>query len=422
MVKSPLIIGSDVRQIAPDSLALLKNEELIAINQDELGVQAALTAVYRQNFEQGGRNLLLDHARLNGTALAKAETPRAFDSGSSSMTTCDYDTVPPAQAWSFVPSVHGGVRVQSKDGHSCLSATGPGIVSCDTCTATKKCDWDVSHGYSGESGHQGKANETTAQIKSLVDGRCLKFSAPSRGGKGLYLATCNTDPPLCIVKRCCELMDASLCLFYMMLPFYDATLCLAQFNSVYSENLGDEEWYLADNGQLIASFVRGDGHQIPPMKGVQDPVVGTASLFQGPVPGLGHGPHGHDSVDRCGTLRGAQDMGKTPMCKNTTDDGKLYISLADIESRCAADARCAGFSRDSKDGPPYYRPQSQIKSIVNDPKWTTWTKGPLPPAPPPLPPPPPPIPNDWFDQVDVPFCLVRGKCATNSFHTRKRLN
>ena len=33
MVKSPLLIGSDVRSIANDSLALLKNAELIAVNR-----------------------------------------------------------------------------------------------------------------------------------------------------------------------------------------------------------------------------------------------------------------------------------------------------------------------------------------------------------------------------------------------------
>ena len=33
MVKSPLLIGSDVRSIAVDSLALSKNIELIAFNQ-----------------------------------------------------------------------------------------------------------------------------------------------------------------------------------------------------------------------------------------------------------------------------------------------------------------------------------------------------------------------------------------------------
>ena len=43
--KSPLLIGSDVRSIAQDSLDLLKNKELIAINQDSLGIQAALKAV-----------------------------------------------------------------------------------------------------------------------------------------------------------------------------------------------------------------------------------------------------------------------------------------------------------------------------------------------------------------------------------------
>jgi hypothetical protein len=43
-----------------------------------------------------------------------------------------------------------------------------------------------------------QANETTAQIKAKSDGRCLKFSAPSRGGKGLYMEACNEDPPNCI--------------------------------------------------------------------------------------------------------------------------------------------------------------------------------------------------------------------------------
>ena len=82
---------------------------------------------------------------------------------------------------------------------------------------------------------------------------------------------------------------------------------------------------------------------------------------------------------------GADDMGTTPMCKGTTDDGKLFVTLAEVESRCAADARCAGFSQDTRDGPPYFRPQQKIAAIGKDPKWATWTKGPLPPAPPPAP-------------------------------------
>jgi hypothetical protein len=80
------------------------------------------------------------------------------------------------------------------------------------------------------------------QIKSKVGGKCLKYSAASRGGKGLYMETCHTDPVDCVTKRC-----------------------------FYSESLGDEEWYLADSGQLIASFVRGNGHQIPPAAAAAEP-------------------------------------------------------------------------------------------------------------------------------------------------------
>lgn len=42
VMKSPLIIGTDIRMLSPDSLAILKNERLIAINQDDLGVQGTL--------------------------------------------------------------------------------------------------------------------------------------------------------------------------------------------------------------------------------------------------------------------------------------------------------------------------------------------------------------------------------------------
>lgn len=236
---------------------------------------------------------------------------------------------------------------------------------------------------SGENGNRGRANETTAQIRSkAANGQCLKFSASSRGGKGLYLETCNTDPPNCIVKRC-----------------------------FYSESLGDEEWYLADNGQLIASFVRGNGHQIPPLAttttsfNAADPKV----AYHGPIKGYLGGPE--ESSDRCGKMRGAKDMGSTPMCKNTTDDGKLYVSLAEIQARCTADgSSCAGFSEDTGDPSYgiYFRPLSHVSEISVDHKWQTWSKGPLPPAPAPRPSPSPSpsSPKDWYDAVDIPFCLA----------------
>ena len=38
LAKSPLIMGNDLTNIRHDSLAILKNTEIIAINQDTLGV------------------------------------------------------------------------------------------------------------------------------------------------------------------------------------------------------------------------------------------------------------------------------------------------------------------------------------------------------------------------------------------------
>ncbi len=123
-----------------------------------------------------------------------ARAAEAFATNSSCMTTCDYQEgpAPPAQSWSFEYTT-SGTKIKSKDGKSCLSnlASGgePGLVSCTACKSD--CFWDTESGYSGWNGHKGKANETTAQIKSKVDGKCLKFTAVARGGRGLYMEPCN---------------------------------------------------------------------------------------------------------------------------------------------------------------------------------------------------------------------------------------
>jgi len=41
LVKSPLLIGCDITNISPENLEILTNSELIAVNQDPLGVQGA---------------------------------------------------------------------------------------------------------------------------------------------------------------------------------------------------------------------------------------------------------------------------------------------------------------------------------------------------------------------------------------------
>ena len=67
MMNSPLLIGSDLRTLKPATLTLLKNEELIALNQDPLSQQAYVVA--REN---GCYVLVKDLLKLNGKTRAFA--------------------------------------------------------------------------------------------------------------------------------------------------------------------------------------------------------------------------------------------------------------------------------------------------------------------------------------------------------------
>lgn len=65
LLKSPLLIGTDLRSIHPDSLAILKAREVIAINQDPLGVAGDLVwvhgslRIYAAPLAGGGRAVVL---------------------------------------------------------------------------------------------------------------------------------------------------------------------------------------------------------------------------------------------------------------------------------------------------------------------------------------------------------------------------
>ena len=52
LLKSPLLIGADLRSIAPNSLAVLQAREVIAVNQDELGVAGDL--IWKQGAREVG--------------------------------------------------------------------------------------------------------------------------------------------------------------------------------------------------------------------------------------------------------------------------------------------------------------------------------------------------------------------------------
>ena len=119
-----------------------------------------------------------------------------------------------------------------------------------------------------------------------------------------------------------------------------------------------------------------------------------STWFNGPLKGL---PEPSTSNRRCGTVDGAHDT-TSALCKNSTDDGRLYLSLAEMEARCAADSTCAGFGQDSVEG-GYYRPVKTFGGLdSSDMKWVAWNKtdGPAPaPTPPTLAPTLPPGPATW---------------------------
>ncbi|OMO72756.1 Glycoside hydrolase, family 27 [Corchorus capsularis] len=47
LAKAPLIIGCDIRSMDDETYEILSNEEVIAVNQDELGVQGKKVKMYR---------------------------------------------------------------------------------------------------------------------------------------------------------------------------------------------------------------------------------------------------------------------------------------------------------------------------------------------------------------------------------------
>lgn len=67
IMSSPLLIGCDLTTIPETSLKLLKNKELIALNQDPLGLQA-----YVVQHENEGYVLVKDIERKRGNVRAVA--------------------------------------------------------------------------------------------------------------------------------------------------------------------------------------------------------------------------------------------------------------------------------------------------------------------------------------------------------------
>lgn len=100
--------------------------------------------------------------------------------------------------------------------------------------------------------------------------------------------------------------------------------------------------------------------------------ISSDKHFNGPATGI-------PASRRCGSCCGASDT-TSALCQNTTEDGRLSVTQAEMESRCLADDTCAGFALNTEEG-GYYRPLLHVDQVdVSDSKWQYWSKASSPPT------------------------------------------
>jgi hypothetical protein len=189
VMKSPLIIGTDVRALSPASLAVLKNKHLLAVNQDELGVQGTLRASFDASGKRAPRVSTKPVACVYPTSCAQASpwvTPCAFGSSSSAL-----KLKAPAQLWEA-----RGERLVQSSTNMCLtrssasSAGGSKQLHPARASATQSVGVEECSASSvGQLWDLGAANVTVAQVRDAEHASsCLTFNSSS-----LHVAPCKVE-------------------------------------------------------------------------------------------------------------------------------------------------------------------------------------------------------------------------------------
>jgi len=222
MVKSPLLIGCDLAKITNESLAILKNKGLIAVNQDPLGIQAV-----KVNASAGKESLNVPPdvlKRVDAIQQLPVQMQALHPRESSGLAWCDWD---PSHI--STPQL---IRVDSKtnrifQGDLCLTILNAdsGVVGFQQCASSAESGkktgsdsqwWDV-----------GNIRSTLSKVMAK-SGKCL-----ATDGSILFLEDCLEEDPKCIEHRC------------------------------YYSILQRQRWYMSRmSGQFISSFTN---HSIPPV-------------------------------------------------------------------------------------------------------------------------------------------------------------
>jgi hypothetical protein len=167
VMKSPLLIGADARTLPRESLAILTNEGLIAINQDALGVQGTLRSTVAVAAAQQVRGttakvhaaVRMGHggggARRNASGLLSAAgSITGSITGSPFVAPCTFGAAVIAeQQWRIDPN---GRLLSTLPNNECLLRSGDSsAVSTNTDCADQRSQWDF-----------GRANNTLSQVRA----------------------------------------------------------------------------------------------------------------------------------------------------------------------------------------------------------------------------------------------------------------
>lgn len=201
LMKSPLIIGTDVRTLPLASMAILQNTRLIAVNQDSLAVQGTLRAA----FDSSGKRA----PKVKVKPVKCVTDPIPCAQASPWVTHCSFGhPVATAQRWEIRSRGKGGQLLVQAGGSSgaekCL-ARSPATASTAVATSNSNPIFNLNTttppvmaavsvvacdpGSANQAWDIGAANVTVAQIRDAADANsCLAFNSSS-----LHMEACQKE-------------------------------------------------------------------------------------------------------------------------------------------------------------------------------------------------------------------------------------
>eukprot|EP00045_Choanoeca_perplexa_P016032 m.211291 g.211291 ORF g.211291 m.211291 type:complete len:737 (+) comp17148_c0_seq13:406-2616(+) len=181
-VKSPLLIGANITEQSTEALAILNNTEIIAVNQDALGIQAVKVFAYGHADDVTERDHPLRWAaKANQKHLDNQRTstsPVPLDANMP-FTSCQYTSIDSTQKWTLD-------RTRLRNGQQCLARVQGDVVVTSDCS-DQSSEWLM----------EGVTQHAT-QIRVIDSSEtCLALNTT-----GTYLQPCKQEPTKCNTSKC----------------------------------------------------------------------------------------------------------------------------------------------------------------------------------------------------------------------------